>query len=373
MNRNTWTNLLKVLLILLSVYLFIVGIRAMGDSFKMFGKDFSTSILKTTSSPFVGLVIGILATALIQSSSTTTSIVVAMVGTDGLSIEAAIPIIMGANIGTSVTNTIVSLGHMTKSDEFRRAFAAATVHDFFNLCTVAILFPLELATGFLSKCATALSGVFVSVGGLKAADPIKIMTAPVNNFIKKLGESLGADGASWIAPTVVLVIGGLLIFCMLIVLVKTLKSLVLDKLEKFFDVVLFRNAGVAMLFGLVLTTIVQSSSITTSLIIPLAGAGLLKLRQILPYTMGANVGTTFTAILAALAKGDAASVTVSFTHLLFNVTGIVIIWPIPVVRQIPVKCAEWLADQACKRWYVPFAFVGLVFFLIPLACVMIFK
>lgn len=63
-----------------------------------------------------------------------------------LTVRVAIPIIMGANIGTSVTNTIVSLTQMGDRNEFRRAFAAATVHDMFNWLSVIILFPLEILT-----------------------------------------------------------------------------------------------------------------------------------------------------------------------------------------------------------------------------------
>ena len=65
--------------------------------------------------------------------------------------------IMGANIGTTVTNTLVSLGSIRQSDEFKRAFAAATVHDFFNLLAMLILLPIELATGVLSSIAESIT------------------------------------------------------------------------------------------------------------------------------------------------------------------------------------------------------------------------
>ena len=66
------------------------------------------------------------------------------------------------------------------------------------------------------------------------------------------------------------------------------------KLEAFFDTHIFKTTIRAMLFGILITFLVQSSSITTSLVVPLAGAGILKLRQIFPYTLGANIGTTMT-------------------------------------------------------------------------------
>ena len=108
-----------------------------------------------------------------------------------------------------------------------------------------------------------------------------------------------------------------------------LKALVIGRVEAFFDSTLFANAGRAMFFGLLITVLVQSSSITTSLAVPLAGAGILTLLQIFPYTLGANIGTTITAMLAALAVGEISAVTVAFAHLLFNVCGIASIWPVP--------------------------------------------
>ena len=145
MQRNK--TLFQVLALLGVLVLFFVSLELMGDSFKLMGRGFAETLLRTTSNPFVGLFIGILATSLVQSSSTTTALTVGMVAGGGLTVAGAIPIMMGANIGTSVTNTIVSLGHITRKDEFRRAMAGATVHDFFNLLTVAIALPLELTTG----------------------------------------------------------------------------------------------------------------------------------------------------------------------------------------------------------------------------------
>ncbi len=370
MSSNTAENpkhspadtILKIALILGAIYLFIVGINGMSAAFKLFGKETSQQILEATSSPFVGLFIGIIATALVQSSSTTTSLIVGMVAAGAISIEGAIPMVMGANIGTSVTNTFVSFGHVTRPEEFKKAFAAATVHDFFNLISVLILFPIEYFTGFLAKLATVMSQTFEGIGGMKLANPVKIITGPA------------VDLLSWMVAEqalLLLLISAALIFGMLIVIVKTLRSLVLDKVKEFFDAHLFKNAARAMIFGVVLTVLVQSSSITTSLIIPLAGAGVLSLGQIFPYTLGSNVGTTMTAMLAAMATGEPEAVTVSFAHFLFNVVGILIIWPVAKFRQVPMICADWLANAALKNRWIPVIFVAVVFFGIPFLVILI--
>ncbi|NQU19446.1 Na/Pi symporter, partial [bacterium] len=186
MIKNMFKNYLKILLVIVFLYLFLVSIGLMGAAFKGFGKGFAENLLRTTSNPFAGLFIGILATSLVQSSSTTTSILVGMVASGVLTIGGAIPIIMGANIGTTVTNLLVSLGHITRREEFRRAITGASVHDFFNLICVVIMFPLELATGFLQKLATGLAGLFENAGGIKFTSPIKMATKPAVHFIKNL-------------------------------------------------------------------------------------------------------------------------------------------------------------------------------------------
>lgn len=364
MSREKIQPIWKIIGIIACVYFFIVGIGGMGHSFKLFGAEFADKVLKTTASPFVGLFIGILSTALVQSSSTVTSIIVGMVAAGAISIEGAIPMVMGANIGTTITNLLVSLGHITRSDEFKRAFAAATVHDAFNWIVVLVLFPLELMTGILAKIATVLANSFASMGGMKIANPLKAATKPVIKTISGIVQD---------QPIVMLIVSVLLTFAMLYLIVKILRSLVLEKVQKMFDEHIFKNAGRAMLFGLVLTVAVQSSSITTSLIIPLAGAGVLRLIQILPYTLGANVGTTVTAMLAALSTGEVAATTVAFAHLMFNILGIVLVWPIEKIRNIPIKIAEWLAEMSVKNRLIPFGFIFVIFFGIPLVLILLFN
>ncbi|CAG0909215.1 unnamed protein product, partial [Cyprideis torosa] len=285
----------------------------MGDGMKMFGKGFSQALIETTTNPFVGLFIGILATSIIQSSSSTTSMVVAMVaggafGTDPVqSIELAIPLIMGANIGTSITNTIASLPQIRRDNEFKRAFAAATVHDFFNILSVIVLFPLQLATNFLGYLATEMEHVFQGVGGLNFLSPVKLITKPAAEFLE---TSLAVFSESeQVIAWLIVILALVFLFTSLKFMVDTLKSMVIDKAKALFDKVLFKNALRAFGVGVLLTILVQSSSITTSLVVPMAGAGLLTLVQIFPYTVGSNIGTTITAILAALVTGNVAAVT----------------------------------------------------------------
>lgn len=354
----------RVLALLFLLYSFLVSIGLLGKAFKLFGGGIVESMIQDASNPLIGLFIGILATTLVQSSSSTTSLVVALVGSGTMPVATAIPVVMGANIGTSVTNTLVSLGHLTRSREFHRAFSASTVHDFFNIMAVLILFPLQWSTNILGWGADVLSQAFQQVGGLSFASPLKLATEPaVKGIVHLCNEQ----------PVVLLVISLMILFASLRYLVVVLKSLVLAKIEALFDQVIFRNAARAMFFGLLLTTLVQSSSITTSLAIPLAGAGILTLHQIFPYTLGANVGTTVTAMLAALAVGEIAPITVAFAHLLFNMLGIGLIWPLRPVRRIPIRLAEGLSDLAQHSRLIPMAYIILCFYALPFVAIILLR
>ena len=367
MNRDRLLTIVKILGVAACLYLFLVGIGGMGYSFKLFGKEFSQKILEATSSPLIGLFIGILATTIVQSSSTTTSIVIGMVAAEAIGVRSAIFMVMGANIGTTVTAKLVSLGHITRKAEFRRAFAASSVHDTFNLITVSLLYPLEYFFHILEHAATWMGRIFVDVTGItKPENYLKKITTPT---IESLSDLLDKD------PRLVLLVSVVITFFMLWGIVKLLQSLVLKKLESFFDTYIFRNLAMSFTVGLILTVMVQSSSITTSLIVPLAGAGVLRLQQIFPFTIGSNIGTTITGLLAALAvagqpgidpKLVLAGSTVAFAHFLFNASGAVIFLPFRRIREIPVHVAEWLAEVCLKNRIIPIVFIVLVFYLIPL-------
>ena len=357
------------------LYLFLVSIGMIGSAFKGLGRGFAESLFQSEASPFIGLFIGILATGLIQSSSTTTSLVVGMVaaGTFGndpkLAVAAAVPYIMGANIGTSITNTIVSLGHIVSREEFKRAFSASVVHDFFNILAVIVIFPLELIFGVISKFAYSMSEVLVGSGGGSFTSPVKMITKPTVKWIEGLVQQ-----QTIIDSNVLLLVAALsFLFFSLRNLTKLIKSLVMLKLQAFFDTHIFRTTIRAMFFGVIITILVQSSSITTSLVIPLAGAGILSLRQIFPYTLGANIGTTVTSLLASMVSGTIAPLAVALSHLTFNILGIGVLWPIKRVRELPIYLAEWFSALATKNKLFPLLYIFIVFFVIPLSLISIVR
>jgi sodium-dependent phosphate cotransporter len=365
-------TILKTIAIFAILYLFLVSIGMIGSAFKGMGKEFAVQLIQSNAGPLIGLFIGILATSIIQSSSTTTSLVVGMVaaGTFGddfrIAVAAAVPYIMGANIGTSVTNLIVSLGYIVNKNEFRRAFSASIVHDFFNVMSVLILFPMEMAFGLISKSASWLAELLVGSESFSFNSPIKLITDPAVAWVKELFKQQEIINYNWL----LLIVAFLLLFLSLRYLSKLIRSLVIHKLEAFFDSHIFKTAGRAMLFGVFITILVQSSSITTSLVVPLAGAGILRLEQIFPYTLGANIGTTITALLASLVSGTIAPLAVAFSHLIFNIFGIAIIWPIERVRNIPIITAKWFTEIAIQNKIYPIIYILVVFFIVPLTLIL---
>ena len=349
------------------VYLLICAVGMIGGGFKMSTGGQAKELFAFASNPFAGLVVGTVATALIQSSSTVTSIIVGLVA-GGLPVSIAVPMVMGANIGTSITNTIVSLGHVRAKEEFKRAFAAATVHDFFNLLSVVIFLPLEIAFGILEKLGSWLSGFIYGSGdaSIKGFNFVKAATKPVVGTFKNIAESIGDQ----IGGVLLIIFGIGLIFVAITMIGKMLKKLMVGKAKDIMHTAIGRGPLSGIASGTIVTVIVQSSSTTTSLMVPLAGSGAFKLREIYPFTLGANIGTCLTAVLAATAvTGNAeAALQIAFIHLVYNILGVVFIYGLPFLRFLPVKAAEKLGDVASENKIAALAYILGVFFVVPGVC-----
>ncbi len=362
-----WARLLVVLGLL---YLFLIGVRLLEGGIKGISGGADESLFQGITNPLAALAVGILATVLVQSSSVTTSTIVALVAAGNLPMEAAVPMIMGANIGTTVTNTLVSLGHARRSEEFRLAFTAATMHDFFNVMAVAIILPLELTFGILSKPATAIAETLAGeVGGGKFNSPIKGAVKWGAGHIESVVEAISDNPR--VIGSLLLVVGLALIFLTLTLITKNMKVLIAARIERSLNAALAKSGLIGMSVGALITMAVQSSSITTSILIPLVASGLLLTSNAYPITLGANVGTTITALLAALAAGAVSGLTIAFVHVLFNVLGILILYPIPKIRGIPIRLAAGLAGIAMNRQWLAVAYVAGIFVALPILIIVI--
>ncbi len=354
----------RAALVLGLIYVFLVGVSSLESGIKLLGADVQETLFSTVRNPLAGLFVGILGTVLVQSSSASTSVIVGLVASGVLGFEFAVPMVMGANIGTTVTNTLVSLAHLRRSAEFMRAFAAAVVHDFFNVVIVLVLLPLELLTGAISSLAERISEPLVGAAGTEWKSPIKGLVKQPVGWLEDLWSGFGANGSA--LGTLLVVCGVATVLLALAFVTKNMRRLVAQRVESSLNMALSKGSGlVALLVGLVITISVQSSSITTSMLIPLSAAGVLTLRNAYPVTLGANVGTTITALLAALATSRPEALTIALVHTLFNIGGILLLYPITALRQIPIRGAEILARLAVDRRLLAVAYVAGMFIAVP--------
>lgn len=438
--KETITVATKIVSFFLCLYFFICSLSFLSDSFRILGGRnigslFSNSdILKN---PVVGVMIGVLVTVLVQSSSTSTSIIVGLVAA-GAPVKEAVPMIMGANIGTSVTNILVALTQAGDREQFRRAFACANVHDMFNWLSAFILLILETMTGYLETTTgilvnhfhgPAVNGSAVINGSAaiavnttntprgKSPDFLKVFTRPFTEGVIRLDKAvlkgwatndpayhnatilkqgcqaadgytscsyifayLGPEGAD-LSQTVVGLLLLTLSLCMLcfcmIFMVKILNSLLGPRVKELIQNVVNSDIPVkglgwltgylAMVFGAFMTILVQSSSVFTSTLTPLAGAGLVSLERAYPMTLGSNLGTTTTSLLASFAAGGnniREANQIALVHLLFNFTGIMIFYPIPFMRW-PISIARVLGNVTARyRWFAV-VYLSSMFFIFP--------
>uniref|UniRef100_A0A8C0MEQ1 Solute carrier family 34 member 3 n=1 Tax=Canis lupus familiaris TaxID=9615 RepID=A0A8C0MEQ1_CANLF len=365
---------LKACGLLGNLYLFICSLDILSSAFQLLSSKMAGDIFKDNvvlSNPVAGLVIGVLVTVLVQSSSTSSSIVVSMVASKLLTVQACVPIIMGVNVGTSITSTLVSMAQSGDRDEFRRAFGGSAVHSIFNWLTVLILLPLESATALLERLsALALGATSLEPGG-QAPDILKVLTKPLTHLIVQLDTDMIASSASgnatngslikrWcgtrevmtsgnssdcgatisgpcpesnsstvveqlpchhlfvgteltdLAVGFILLAASLLLLCTcLVLIVKLLNSVLRGRVAQAVRKVInadfpfpfsWLSGYLAILVGAGLTFVLQSSSVFTAAIVPLMGVGVISLERAYPLFLGSNIGTTTTALLAALAS-----------------------------------------------------------------------
>lgn len=355
------------MLVVVFLYIFLVGVGLLEAGIRQFGEGFQEGLLEGVANPVAGLFAGILATVLVQSSSISTSTMVGLVGAGALPVPLAVPMIMGANIGTTITNTLVSLGSIRRGDEFRRAFAAATMHDFFNVIAVTVLLPLELFTGLISSIAKWAGGVLASAGvaGGEVESPIRTAVKGAVGAIESVALAVVPEGVG--AGVLFLLLGIALLFLTLRMITVNMRRLLAGRIEIAMNEAISRGGGlIGIVIGIVITIIVVSSTITTTILVPMVAAGVLAIRNAYPITLGANIGTTVTALLAALAVELPEGLVIALVHTTFNVVAIALIYPVPRIRYVPVRLAEALSGRATERPSLVAVYVLGLFVIIPL-------
>ena len=356
-NLIVFTWMIRAFLIISIIVLFLLAIDLMIFSLSSIGLGAVRELIRIAELPFISLFIGLLSTALIQSSSTTTSIAVAMVASGTITLDSGVFVIMGANIGTTLTSDLISLSYITHKSRFRLAISAGVVHDFFNIMTVIIIFPLEYYYKLLSKSAIYITQLL----GVRSPDTEIPLSRPVNSVIKPitLGIANFIDNY-WIVG----IIGILLLVAAIKLFSKYSYKLLIGKSRDKLKSYIFNNPFKSFSWGLLITGAVQSSSITTSLSVPLVATRKVSLSSVFPFIMGANIGTTITALLAAIFKSEAA-VSLAIAHLIFNLIGVMIFLPFGRIRKWPVLLAGKFGKLASEYKIMGLFYIILTFFLIP--------
>lgn len=349
------TSFWKIFWLAGPVTLFLFSLESLSAACGMLSKDLIDNILQTTNNPFIGLFIGLLTTAIIQSSSTTTSMTVAVVASGAVSLENAVPVIIGANIGTTVTATVVAFNHIIRRKEFQRALSAATVNGFFNILTAAVVLPLEYYTHFLSDLCIRLTYLFVTKS---AFTEDSLENWGLQRTVEFIAEHMKDYPLSMAFGAV------LLLFISVYWLVLILKKLFMYNVGKNMEYIVFGTRYKSLFWGVLTTALLQSSSLTTSFTVPLVANKKASLRQVFPFIMGANVGTTFTALLASL-NNVGGSLSIAFAHLLFNILGVCIFFFVPAVKELPLIMAQTLGKLAMRYRLAGFMYLLLTFFAIP--------
>jgi sodium-dependent phosphate cotransporter len=362
-NAKTWNNIRVTLYILGAFLLFLFALDLMTSSLQHIGKNVAETILQATSNPFTALFIGLLITAMLQSSSTTTALVVALVASGSITLQSATPIIMGANVGTTITSTIVSLGFINKKKEFRRAVAAGTYHDFFNILTVIILFPLEYYYGFLSLLSGSISNLFFTPS-LEAPENRVThfwfgFSSVINFLITKIPS-----------PFFLAALALALLFASILIFRKLISDLLKAKSPEVFSRFFFKNQLKSFIWGLLTTAAIRSSTITTSVVVPIVAQKIVRLKQAAPFIMGANIGTTITAFIAAFLNSNTSSgLSIAIVHFLFNFIGVLLFFPIPLLRKLPVSLANSMGKLTLKYRLAGLVYLLTTFFFLPFSLI----
>lgn len=266
-------NFFDVLTLIGGLCLFLFGMNIMGDALeRRAGDKLSAIIGKLTTNKLAGFLTGLGVTAIIQSSSATTVMAVGFVNSGLMTLKQAISVIMGANIGTTITSWILSLGGIESSNFFVQLFKPTSFTPV--LALIGIIFYMFCKTTKKKDTGTILLGFAVLMFGM----------------------DIMSDAVSGLRDV--------------------------PQFRQMF--VMFKNPILGVLAGAVLTAIIQSSSASVGILQALTVTGQISYGAALPIIMGQNIGTCITAILSSFGTNRNAK-RVALAHLFFNVIGTVVL------------------------------------------------
>jgi len=376
------------ILLLFGVFVFICSLEGVKDSFRLISHEWVGSLfslIESRKAPLTGLALGVLITSIVHSSSAviaTTMVSMAGLVASGLSLPSAlsfgIPMVLGANIGTTITKIMVAIAAkrgMTES-EFNATIPGVIVDDVVKSLNVGIFFLLEVSTGFVSSTVIQLTGFLTDVFRLKAFFAIfekgivdVLVTEPITIPISKIVSGFLGSGIGGVTLLILWLLG---VFLALYLLEKSISSLIeLPHIEK--RVLLtFKSSIRSFLLGLGLTVLVGSSSVTTSFAVPFLATGMVGLEEVYPYVMGTALGTTIDpSQMYGYLAGGMIGMMLGLTHVLLNVFG-VIVWLLLPLKKVPIALAKkmgvFIASHRRSYLYL-IGYVLLIFYFVPLVVI----
>ncbi|GLD93057.1 hypothetical protein PINS_up001649 [Pythium insidiosum] len=295
---------------------------------------------------------------------------------------------MGANIGTCVTCILVAFAQVSNRRHFERAIAAAITHDMYNVWSVIVMFPIEELFHPLEKLSRAMSNARTNQGAF--ANPIETIVRALTERLLVVDKSsiyaiatgqracgsdisfleggafAHSDLSDQAIGILVMVLGLIVLAAALSTLIRMMARVFLGATKRVIAEALDCNGYLNILIGTALTFAVHSSTLVTSTLTPMAGLGVVTQEQVYPLVIGANLGTTATALLASLVTGKKDAVAIALVHFWFNVFGIFLFYPIAVTRKPILEPARQIAQWSAAWPLVAVVFVLMSFLGIPL-------
>jgi sodium-dependent phosphate cotransporter len=373
-----------LLMLVLGIFFFICSLEGVKSGFKLIFAEWQKNIIgmiEANTAAITGLALGILGTALVQSSSAVVAAtMVSMSGmvASGLPLEPAIrfgvPMVLGANIGTTVTNTIVSFGvrRGMSLEEFKDTIPGVIVDDVYEALTISIFFIIEMTTGLISKTVLGLGRFFTEA--LKLEEVFAAFDKTIIDIIVK--EPIVKPISKILTGFLGDRIGGVLLFVLWFGVIIFSMGLITKGLERLIEMewedrvkAAFQSRLRGFSTGFLITWLVGSSSIGTSLVIPFLATKVVDLEKAYPYLCGCNMATTvdLSQIYGYIA-GGIVGLMLGSAHVLLNIMALTI-WLVSPLRFVPVLISEKLGRLITTNKNASFSlliWVIVVFFVVPL-------
>ncbi len=354
--ERSWKSFVKLTFFL---YLFILAIQLLKKASGMIAPDAKQFIFANLS-PIKAIAAGWFSTTLAQSSGAVSSVAISFAGNNIIDLPTAVYILVGASMGTTITALIISLITVTsKRKDFRHGFEIALCYSIYSFFLVFIVFFLEYFFALFSRTALYLAKLFEgNFSYLRVPDIVDLITSPLvsplseNNFlfVFVIAFLILIFALKYIGRAIIEVLGG--------------EVKAKNFVNRHFD-----SPIKAYFLGVLLTAIVFSSSITISLLVPLAVAGLIGLRRSIPFILGADLGTFTDTFLVSLIVGETNAIAAAFAYAMFAIIGAVVFLP---NTNFLFRITKFTSKKLIKISRKKAFYVLLLFVLIPLGIIVFF-